>query len=160
LHKDTVGPIFFPNLCLFDAFGTHLREVLPRRSIEKLRDTPRENWNLIPHSAIVYVLFPNTVLVVQIDHIEIWRSFPDPTDPNKSRVLLDFYIPEPAITDKARRHWDANMDLTVKTVLEEDFPTNAGAQAGYRADQAPDLVFGRNEPALVHFESMIQRYRS
>jgi hypothetical protein len=131
--------------------------VYPRRSIDTLKEKPRAQWDLIPHCAIVYVLFPNTVLVVQIDHIEIWRSFPDTTDPGKCRVLLDFYIPEPASTEKAQRHWDANMDLTVKTVLEEDFPANAGAQAGYRADNAPDLVFGRNEPALVHFESMIAR---
>ncbi len=33
LHADTVGPIFFPNLCLFEGFGPHLRETLPRRSI-------------------------------------------------------------------------------------------------------------------------------
>ena len=30
LHKNTVGPIFIPNLCLFEPFGLNLRETLPR----------------------------------------------------------------------------------------------------------------------------------
>lgn len=163
LHRKTVDAVFFPNLCLFDAFGPHLREVLARRSITHQREQPRSEWNLVSHSAIVYVLFPNTVVVVQIDHLEIWRAFPDPadpTDPNRCRMLLDFYIPEPAASEKAVRHWEANLDLTVRTVLEEDFPAATGAQRGFRAAGAPELIFGRNEPALAHFESTVARHLS
>ena len=160
LHKNTVGPIFYPNLCSFEAFGEHLREVFPRRTIIDLKDQPPEQWDLITHSAVVYILFPNTALIMQIDHAEIWRMFPHPTNPAACEVLLDFYIPEPAETDKARAHWDKNMDLTVRTVLTEDFPVNSGAQKGFRTNAQKHITFGRNEPALAHFENTVSQVLS
>ncbi len=104
LHADTVGPIFFPNLCLFEPFGPNLRETLPRRSILELKQLPESEWNLVTHSAIVYVLFPNTVLVMQADHVETWRVFPLRDAVDECVMLIDFHIPEPATTEKARRH--------------------------------------------------------
>jgi len=53
-----------------------LRETLRRRSIETLRQQPEAEWPLVPHTALVYVLFPNTVLVMQADHVETWRVYP------------------------------------------------------------------------------------
>ena len=102
LHNDTVAPIFFPSLCLFEPFGRNLRETLPRRSIVELRDKPASDWDLIRHTAIVYVLFPNTVFVMQADHAEVWRVFPSDARADRSHVDLEFYIPEPATTEKAR----------------------------------------------------------
>ena len=155
LHKTTVGPLLYGNLCLMDAFGRNLRETLPRRSIVELKDQPEADWNLIYHSAMVYVLFPNTVFVMQRDHAEVWRCFPVDDDPAKSRVLLEFYIPEPATTEKARQYWDKNMDLTVRTVLEEDFPVGEGAQKALAAGALAHVTYGKNEPALAHFQRMV-----
>jgi nitrite reductase/ring-hydroxylating ferredoxin subunit len=155
LHADTVGPIFFPNLCLFEGFGPHLRETLPRRSIEALRQQPEAEWDLVPHTALVYVLFPNTVLVMQADHVETWRVYPADDKVDECVMYLDFLIPEPADTDKAKLHWDRNMDLTIRTVDEEDFPVGEGIQSGFAAAAQTALVFGRNEPALAHFQRSI-----
>ncbi|MDA1101948.1 MAG: Rieske 2Fe-2S domain-containing protein [Proteobacteria bacterium] len=155
LHANTVGPIFFPNLCLFEAFGPHLRETLPRRTIEDLRGTPEAEWNLIPHTALVYVLFPNTVLVMQIDHVETWRVFPVADKVDECMMYLDFFVPEPAETESAKRHWDRNMELTIRTVDEEDFPVGEGIQAGFAANAQTEIVFGRNEPALAHFQRSV-----
>jgi hypothetical protein len=150
-----VGPIFFPNLCLFEAFGPHLRETLPRRTIEGLRGTPEAEWDLIPHTALVYVLFPNTVLVMQIDHVETWRVFPAADKVDECVMYLDFFVPEPAETESAKRHWDNNMDLTIRTVDMEDFPVGEGIQAGFASNAQTEMVFGRNEPALAHFERSV-----
>ena len=155
LHANTVGPIFFPNLCLFEGFGPHLRETLPRRTIEGLRGMPESDWDLIPHTALVYVLFPNTVLVMQMDHVEIWRVFPVADKVDECVMYLDFFVPEPAETESAKRHWDRNMDLTIRTVDEEDFPVGEGIQAGFAAKAQTEMVFGRNEPALAHFERSV-----
>ncbi len=155
LHAKTVGPIFFPNLCLFEGFGPHLRETLPRRTIEGLRGMPEAEWDLIPHTALVYVLFPNTVLVMQMDHVETWRVFPVGEKVDECVMYLDFFVPEPAVTDSARRHWDRNMDLTIRTVNEEDFPVGEGIQSGFSSAAQTSMVFGRNEPALAHFERAV-----
>jgi phenylpropionate dioxygenase-like ring-hydroxylating dioxygenase large terminal subunit len=155
LHSATVGPIFFPNLCLFHPFGSNLREVLPRRTIQKLRDQPESDWDLIPHTALVYILFPNTVFVMQTDHAEIWRVYPSRDRVDECVMYLDFFIPEPATTESARGHWDRNMDLTVRTVVEEDFPVGEGIQAGLASGALEKIVYGRNEPALAHFQRSV-----
>ncbi len=155
LHKDTVGPIFFPNLCVVDGFGSNIREVLPRRGIVAMRDQDEADWDLVTNSAIIYLLFPNIVVVVQIDHYEIWRIYPVAGRPDECTVYLEFYIPEPATTDKARGHWDRNLDLTMRTVETEDFPAGEGIQAGLLSGAQDTLVYGRNEPALQLFEKAV-----
>lgn len=155
LHTRTVHPLFFYNTGLFEPFGPHLREVFPRRTIVELRDRPESDWDLVAHTAIIYVLFPSTVIVMQADHAEIWRIFPDPERLDTSVVHLDFYIPEPAATDSARGYWDRNLELVLRTVEEEDFPTGEGIQCGFRANAQTEIVYGRNEPALQHWQRTV-----
>lgn len=155
LHPGTVHPLFFHNVGLFDPFGPHLREVFPRRTITELRERPESDWDLIAHTAVIYVLFPSTVLVMQGDHAEIWRVFPDSNRCDASVVHLDFYIPEPAETESARRHWDRNLDLVLRTVEDEDFPTGEGIQSGFRANAQAEILYGRNEPALQHWQRTV-----
>jgi len=132
-----------------------LRETLPRRSIETLRQQPEAKWALVPHTALVYVLFPNTVLVMQADHVETWRVYPVDDKVDECVMYLDLLISEPADTDKAKLHWDRNMDLTIRTVDEEDFPVGEGIQPGFASLAQTALVIGRNEPALAHFQRSI-----
>ena len=155
LHANTVGSIFFPNLCLFEAFGPHLRETLPRRTIEVLRDRPEAEWDLVLHTALVYVLFPNTVFIMQLDHVEVWRVFPVADKVDECVMYLDFFIPKPAISESAMQHWKRSVELTIRTVDEEDFPIGEGIQAGFAAKAQTELVFGGNEPALAHFQRSI-----
>jgi len=156
LHRQTVAPLFQANLCLFDAFGPHLREVLPRRSLDALAAQPEEQWDLIAHNTLVYVLFPNTVFVVQVDHVETWRVFPVPGRPGECAMHLDFYAPDPIDTDSARGHWARNMDLTIRTVCAEDFPACEGMQFGFDAGARSEVVYGCNEPALAHYQRSVR----
>ncbi len=54
---------------------------------------PEEQWDLIPQSAIIYVLFPNTVLVVQGDHVETWHVYPHASDPGACTTYFSLYTP-------------------------------------------------------------------
>jgi phenylpropionate dioxygenase-like ring-hydroxylating dioxygenase large terminal subunit len=156
LHRRTVAPLFISNVCLFDAFGPHLREVLPRRSLETQRDLPSAAWDFIAHNTLVYVLFPNTVFVVQVDHVETWRVFPVKGRVDECVMHLDFFTPDPIDTDSARKYWSRNMDLTLRTVCEEDFPACEGMQLGFASGAREALVYGRNEPALAHFQRSVR----
>ena len=93
LHPGTVHPLFFHNVGLFDPFGPHLREVFPRRTITELRERPESDWDLIAHTIVIYVLFPSTVLVMQRDHVEIWRVFPDSNQVRRERHSPGFLHP-------------------------------------------------------------------
>lgn len=149
LHRDTIAPILHNNLCVFTSQGDHLRMVAPRKTLDELKDIPPAKWDLIQRSAIVYVLFPNTVFIMQGDHLETWRVYPGET-PNDSRMHVSLYTPEEASTDSARRYWKKNMDLLMATVLNEDFPLATNIQKDFSARKS-NIVFGRNEPALQYF---------
>jgi phenylpropionate dioxygenase-like ring-hydroxylating dioxygenase large terminal subunit len=155
LHTDTVAPIFLHNVCLFHPFGFHMRETLPRRSIADMRKLPESEWDLVKHSALVYILFPNSVIVMQSDHAEIWRVFPVDGKVDECVALLDFYVPEPASTDSAHEHWRRNLDLTLRTVEEEDFPTGESIQKGLTSGAQTHVTYGRNEPALQHWQRSV-----
>jgi phenylpropionate dioxygenase-like ring-hydroxylating dioxygenase large terminal subunit len=155
LHRNTVAPLFHANVCVFDAIGPHLREVLPRRTLEAQRALPESDWDFIAHNTIVYVLFPNTVFVMQVDHVETWRVFPVDGRVDECEMYLDFFVPNPIDTDSARRYWERNMDLTIRTVCDEDFPTSEAMQRNFANGAQTHSVFGRNEPALTHFERTV-----
>jgi len=154
LHRNTVGPIFVSNLCTADRVGNHVREVLPRSSLVGFSELPEAQWDLVAHSAIVYVLFPAVVLVVQVDHIEVWRVQPRPGEPGRSICDLDFYVPGPR-SERADAHWERNWQLTIDTVLREDFHAMAGVQANLASGALDRLTFGRNEPALALFHDAL-----
>lgn len=156
LHTETVAPIFLHNVCLFHPFGFHLRETLPRRSIIDMRALPEGEWDLVKHTALVYILFPNAVIVMQADHAEVWRVFPVKGKVDECVAFLDFYVPEPAASEKAHEHWRRNLDLTLRTVEEEDFPTGEGIQRGLGSGAQEHVTYGRNEPALQHWQRSVR----
>ena len=151
LHKDSICAIFYDNLTTFDTWGAHFRIVSARRTIEQLRKVEPQHRDLLPHMVAIYVLFPNTVLVWQLDHMELWQIFPAAGAPDESVVHLSLYTPEPAVTDRAKRHWDNNLNLVVHVVENEDFPVGEGAQKGFHTGAQEHIVFGQNEPALAYF---------
>ncbi len=150
LHPDTVSPLFHTNRATFDAFGRNHRLIAARRTIDELRGHPEDAWNVFDHTAMIYVLFPNTIFLFQRDHVETWHMFPgDRVD--ACAMYVSLYIPEPVASDSAKRHWDNNFNLLMATVELQDFPTCEGMQRGFRSGAQDSIVFGRNEPALQHF---------
>ena len=103
LHPATLDPILHSNVGTFETFGRNNRSIYVRRTIDELRELPESDWDLVHHTAIVYVLFPNTVFIMQQDHLEIWRIYPVGDDPDRARMYVHLYTPEPALTERARR---------------------------------------------------------
>jgi phenylpropionate dioxygenase-like ring-hydroxylating dioxygenase large terminal subunit len=154
LHPDTVSPLFHNNRATFTAFGRNHRLIAARRTIDELREQPEEAWDVFSHTAMVYVLFPNTVFLFQRDHVETWHIFPGER-PDSCTMYVSLYIPEPVTSDSAKRHWDNNFNLLMDTVEQQDFPTCEGMQRGFLSGAQEAIVFGRNEPALQHYHRSI-----
>ena len=156
LHRATIAPLLHGNAATFRGYGPNLRMAVPRKTIGDLRGQPESEWNVLRHTAVVYVLFPNVALIWQGDHIETWRVYPAGNGTDESIMHVSLYTPEPPLTDKARRYWDKNMDLLMRTVQDEDFPLAAGMQRAFRSGAQQHIVFGRNEPALTHYHTAIR----
>lgn len=155
LHKRSIAPDYFSDTALFDPFGPNSRFVGVRSSITALRDAPEEEWNLLPHATIQYCLVPNALLVHQFDHFELWRVFPRGV--GEAVVHTGLYAPQAPATEKAERYWRKNLDAVLSVTNSEDFPQCEQIQRNLESGAAPELVFGRNEPALVHFHQSLRK---
>ncbi len=157
LHKNSIASLIESNVQTFEAFGHNHRGVYVRKNFDELRAQPEAEWNILPYTTMVYVLFPNTVLVVQQEQIETWRVYPDGDDPDRAKIHVSLYTPERPMTESAVRHWRKNMDLLMKVVDEEDFPLGEKMQVGFHSPAQENVTFGRNEPALAHFHGQLDR---
>ena len=155
LHRATVAPLIRGNLGAFEAFGDHGRLTFARHSSAAWDDQPDAEWEVLPHIVAVYRLFPNTIVVFQSDHLETWRMLPGET-PDRSVIEFALYAPETPATDKARAYWQKNYDLAINTVLSEDFALGERMQRGFMSGLQSEVIYGRNEPALIHFHQRLR----
>jgi phenylpropionate dioxygenase-like ring-hydroxylating dioxygenase large terminal subunit len=157
LHADTLRNVLLPNIADFKDFGDNFRLTYARSKLPRLNDTPEAEWDLMWNTLIVYNMFANTIFSPQGDHIEIYRMFPVEGRPDRAVMETSLYIPQPANTEDEKRHWDANLDLAIKVITTEDFPAGRTMQEGFSSQAQSHLVFGRNEPALIHYHQSIDR---
>lgn len=152
LHKTTVAPLFVRNLALYDGFGMCHRLVGIRNSIEKMRDLPESKWDLVPHATILMNLFPNTICVMQSDHVETYRVFPAPGRMDESITEVSVIVPP---SDSHNPKWKKVMDLLVG-VIEQDFAVGEQIQRNFESGAINEVLYGRYEPALEHFHASIR----
>jgi phenylpropionate dioxygenase-like ring-hydroxylating dioxygenase large terminal subunit len=157
LHKNTLGPILHGNITAFTAYGANHRLTVPRRKLARLKDMPESEWDAMWYTTLLYSLFPNTVFIVQGDHVEVFRIFPDEDRIDATVMTLGFYVPKPVATEAERRHWNANMDLVTTVVQTEDFPAGRTMPLGFASGAQRELVYGRNEPAMIHWHHHARR---
>ena len=148
LHRASIGKTLFGTVFLYEACGRHARLVAPRRSIMDQRDDDPETWRVVPHSTIVYRLFPNAVFISQGPHVELARFFPDPERPDTTVCRFSFASPS---EDRSNRDWEEMMRLALGVLDNEDFAVMEGVQSNLAASIQREIVFGRNEIGLHNF---------
>ena len=156
LHRDSLRDILHGNVTDFEAFGLNHRLTFPRRKLERLKAEPEDKWDLMWNTTLVYSLFPNTVLLVQGDHVELARVFPREGRADRSVMDLGLYVPKAPSTEEERIHWDKNMQLVLDVVTGEDFPTGRSIQIGLTSGAQTHTVYGRNEPAMIHYHQSMR----
>jgi hypothetical protein len=109
-------------------------------------------WN----TTIIYALFPNTLLMLQGDHVELARIFPSDGRVDRAVMELALYVPKAPTTDDERTHWDKNMQLVFDVVTGEDFPAGRTIQAGLTSGAQSHMLYGRNEPAMIHYHQSLR----
>ena len=155
LHRETVASLILGNLAAFTAFGDHARLTMVRPGVAEWDQRPEAEWEVLRHILPIYRVFPNTVIVFQSDHLETWRMLPGDA-PDRCRIEFALYTPEPPATDKARGYWQKNYDLAIRTVKEEDFALGEKMQRGFMSGMQEEVIYGRNEPALIHFHQRLR----
>ena len=153
LHATTIGPYIRTNLTPFEPFGQHSRSVAVRASYPTDRDP--DGFELLAEVAVIYQVFPNTILVWQADHFESWMCFPEGDNPGRSVANVQLLAPNPTETPAEQKHWDRNWKVLMASVLNEDFLVGEAIQQGFGSGAQTSVTFGRNEPTLQHFHQAL-----
>ncbi|HEX2573932.1 MAG TPA: SRPBCC family protein [Polyangia bacterium] len=148
VHADSIYPLFFDNLGLHERLGRHLRNIFPKRTITQLAHLPESERRLRPHANILYYVFPNTMLLVQPDHVSLFSAYPVGTEETEMHYCT--LVPEPPTSEKALRHWQKNIDILFGAV-QEDFAMGESIQRGLRSGANTHLTYGRFEHSLTYF---------
>ena len=157
LHKESLARVVMSAPMLTDTFGPHGRGLLMGRDAEGLLEHPREAWTFEGRANLVYWLFPNSVISMPMTgHVEHWQFFPHEERPDRTRVHVRFYVPGDDLGSETKQaYWKKLVDFSLKVVTTEDFDQQAKIYRGLRSKLLPELHFGRNEPALIHFHRSI-----
>ncbi len=153
LHKDSLSPFLLSTPTPTHTFGPHGRVIGLNRNVKELEERPREEWSVVDRSIMIHLVFPNAILVHMYDHFELWRFSPIDGRPDQTAIELAFYVPRDRVDET--EYFQKNWGLTVEIVFTEDFPRTRQIHRSLAAGSLPEVVFGRNEPALSHFHAQI-----
>jgi phenylpropionate dioxygenase-like ring-hydroxylating dioxygenase large terminal subunit len=155
LHPKSAHPLFEDKCVFYDKFGQHLRSVLPKRSLNFIKNTERDKWRLLSVANVVYTLFPNETILNQSDHF-LWIN-PHPIGPAETLVRFRLLIPKDAMTVDREEMWRENKELTYQ-VQYEDLEIYSAIQLGLESRANTDHCYGLQEDALRQFNENIDRY--
>lgn len=151
LHPDTVSPAFHGHVHGYDAYGSNHRMLLCSRDIDGLRDRPEDEWEITTAARVAYWLFPNVQLMPFAEGAYLLRAVPDRTDPGRHVTQITYLArPEADVEGDVLR---ILVQQFAGTIRDEDYAMSVSQQRSYSAGAIPEIVFGRNEPALQHFHA-------
>lgn len=157
LHKDTIAGDLLSTPFVGDAFGAHGRGAVMRKEVTRLLELDESEWDLRANASIVYLIFPSVVINLPMSgHAELWEMYPEPDDPHRTRVTVRFYSPGEPSSEVDRASWSTNVRFTESVVFKEDFDQQQDIHRSLRTGLMPELVYGRNEPMLIHHHEQIE----
>ncbi|WP_205481090.1 aromatic ring-hydroxylating oxygenase subunit alpha [Sphingomonas arenae] len=153
LHAATIGPFFADGITAADTIGLHQRAVVGRA--DYLANIDRSDWGELRRAVTyTYHLFPNTVVVVSPDYINLLICYPQ----SAGRTLVEdiMLIPEAPTSADAERHWQKSWDLLdAGTFGGEDFRAAALCHQGLASGLVPEITIGSLEHGIAEFHAKV-----
>jgi phenylpropionate dioxygenase-like ring-hydroxylating dioxygenase large terminal subunit len=157
LHRDTLAGDLLSTPFVGDTFGAHGRGAVLRREVTRLLELDESKWDLRANASIVYLIFPSVIINLPMTgHAELWEMYPEPDDPHRTRVNVRFYSPGEPVDEQQRAFWETNVRFTESVVFKEDFDQQQDIHRSLRTGLMPEVIFGRNEPMLIHHHEQIE----
>jgi phenylpropionate dioxygenase-like ring-hydroxylating dioxygenase large terminal subunit len=150
LHRDTLAAVFHGNAQTYDTYGRNHRMGLCVRTIDLMRDMPKEAWDVTMGAFPVYYLFPNIQVNVGRNGVTLVRVYPVAGEAGQSLSRVSFYArPETLKTDPGVfEHQSRGFGAIIR---DEDYVAAAASYRGAESGLVSHFLFGRNEPALHHY---------
>ena len=156
LHSDSIAPWIYGKYSPFDRFDRNSRLVGVRKSFSEARGDGFESMKFLKHVAVNYQIFPNSIAVWQGDHFEVWTSYPG-QKPDECKVRVQSLVTKDMNDERYKSRWDRNWKVLIDTVVSEDWAMSREVQSTLPFVSDKRIMFGRNEPGLQHFHSVLDQ---
>jgi phenylpropionate dioxygenase-like ring-hydroxylating dioxygenase large terminal subunit len=154
LHAQTIARFFADGITAADRIGRHQRAVVGRS--DYLANIDRDDWTALRHAVTyTYHFFPNSVVVVSPDYINLLLCYPQ----SVGRTLVEdiMLIPEPPADAEEEAHWQKSWDLLDGgTFGAEDFRAAALCQQGLASGLIDRVTLGTLEHGIPQFHAMVE----
>jgi choline monooxygenase len=151
-HKDTFYPIQYDDLNVIEAFGPNTRITFPYQNIERLRDRPESTWNVGHRVTYVYHLFPNVMVATFPNQVLVITI--DPIDVDHTTVTIYAMVtPDVAERVSASPEDAAGARNLLNEGGVEDNEMSEGVQRGLHAGANTFVEFGTHESAIGRFHA-------
>ncbi len=150
-HKETFYPLQYDDLNLVEPFGPNTRITFPYKNIERLRDRSESTWNVDHRVTYVYHLFPNVLFVTFPDQVLVVTV--DPIDIDHC-TMTSYAMTTPAAARQTPLNGPVGGGLSLLAAgALEDNEMSGGVQRGLHAGANTFVEFGTNESALGRFHA-------
>ena len=154
LHAQTIAPFFADGITVADMIGPHQRAAVGRS--EYLAEIDRDDWAALRRAVTyTYQIFPNTVVIVSPDYINVLVVMPQ----SVGRCLVEDFmlIAERPETNEAEAHWRRSWDLLDGgTFAAEDFHAAALCHRGLASGLLKEATLGTLEQGIAEFHARIE----
>lgn len=154
LHSTTIANFFADGITAADRIGHHQRAAVGRA--DYLAKVDHDDWDALRHAVTyTYQIFPNSVVIVSPDYINIMTVMPQTVG---TCLVEDFMlIPEAPQTNEAEAHWKRSWDLLDGiTFAGEDFKAAELCQRGLDSGLLKEVQLGTLEHGIADFHAKVE----
>ena len=154
LHASTIANFFADGITAADRIGHHQRAAVGRA--DYLADVDLNDWAALRRVVTyTYQIFPNSVVIVSPDYINIMTVMPQTVG---TCLVEDFMlIPEAPQTNEAEAHWKRSWDLLDGvTFAGEDFKAAELCQRGLESGLLENVQLGTLENGIADFHAKVE----
>jgi phenylpropionate dioxygenase-like ring-hydroxylating dioxygenase large terminal subunit len=163
-HPLTVLPRYLSNVNHYEGFGPNMRIGFAFRTIARLRELPRAQWERQEGHDFQFMrfFFPNVNAAFYPSQISLFvLLLPGPT-PDRTRVV-SLYLREKPPQDASERaaiehELKRISEVGDQTLRDEDFATAFATQKALGSGAHPGFLYGRNERGPQYFHEWVNWY--
>lgn len=164
LHRESLAKDIRGNLQTHDTFGPNYRMVFAfTRFPEIAKEVPdQKDWPFRIMTLSVYFIYPNTIFLVDPHAVDVLRMFPDAENPARSTTAHSYYVlpkvkayfEDPEFPE---RNYEERFEGFNHVIMGEDYRMAESTQRCADTGIQSHIMFGRNEPALLHYHNAHRR---
>jgi len=162
LHAKSVAADSLPNMTHYEGFGPNMRLSISNRSIAKLRDVPRAQWDAREglEFGFIRIFFPNVTgyLGPESEFSLFTQTYPGPT-PDRCRIVFLVLRKDPPKDEAEREKIENGINqATFDIGRDEDNAIGLQIQKGLESGAHEGLLYGRNERGNQYFHEWLNWY--